>query len=82
MEKRAPVTPELLAFGHGTAPTEGPELIPAIVQDAPATGEVLMLAWQSREAVAATIATGEATFWSRSREQVDLARAFSRYAAG
>ena len=41
-------------------------LIPAIVTDA-ATGEVLMLAWMNAEALALTIATREAHFWSRSR---------------
>jgi phosphoribosyl-ATP pyrophosphohydrolase/phosphoribosyl-AMP cyclohydrolase len=44
-------------------------LVPCIVQDA-ATGEVLMLAWQSREALAQTLATGKATFWSRSRNEL------------
>lgn len=42
-------------------------LVPAIVQDA-RSGEVLMLAWQSREALAQTLATGKATFYSRSRQ--------------
>ncbi len=41
-------------------------LVPAIVQDA-ASGEVLMLAWMNREALAQTLSTGRATFWSRSR---------------
>jgi len=41
-------------------------LIPAIAQDA-ATGEVLMLAWMNAEAVARTLATGDVTYWSRSR---------------
>ena len=41
-------------------------LAPAVAQDA-ATGEVLMLAWMSRESLARTIATGEAVYWSRSR---------------
>ena len=41
-------------------------LAPAVAQDA-ATGEVLMLAWMSRESLAATLATGEAVYWSRSR---------------
>jgi phosphoribosyl-ATP pyrophosphohydrolase/phosphoribosyl-AMP cyclohydrolase len=67
VEKSESLSPEALAFGHGTAPADGPALIPAIVQDRE-TGEVLMLAWQSREAVAATLATGDATFWSRSRK--------------
>jgi phosphoribosyl-AMP cyclohydrolase len=41
-------------------------LIPAIAQQA-ATGEVLMLAWMNREAVAQTIATGQVCYYSRSR---------------
>ena len=31
------------------------------------TGEVLMLAWMNREAVAETLATGRVCYWSRSR---------------
>lgn len=41
-------------------------LIAAIAQDA-TSGEVLMLAWMNAEALAATLATGRATYWSRSR---------------
>ncbi|MFV0475427.1 MAG: phosphoribosyl-AMP cyclohydrolase [Pikeienuella sp.] len=41
-------------------------LIPAIAQDA-ASGEVLMMAWMNRESLAETLATGRATYWSRSR---------------
>ncbi len=41
-------------------------LVPAIVQQHD-TGEVLMLAWMSRESVAETIATGRAVYFSRSR---------------
>lgn len=41
-------------------------LIPAIVQDR-ATGDVLMVAFASAEALALTAATGQAHFWSRSR---------------
>ena len=41
-------------------------LVPAVAQDA-ASGEVLMLAWMSREALERTVATGEAVYWSRSR---------------
>ena len=44
-------------------------LIPAIVQDA-ASGEVLMMAYMNPEAWAATLSTGKATFWSRSRKQL------------
>jgi phosphoribosyl-AMP cyclohydrolase len=41
-------------------------LIPAVVTDA-ATGEVLMFAWMNAEALAATLETRIAHFWSRSR---------------
>lgn len=41
-------------------------LVAAIAQDI-ATGAVLMLAWADREAVARTLETGFAHFWSRSR---------------
>src|ERR671936_1650120 len=46
-----------------------PELRPAIVQDA-RDGRVLMLAWMNTEAERLTRETGEAWFWSRSREQL------------
>jgi phosphoribosyl-ATP pyrophosphohydrolase/phosphoribosyl-AMP cyclohydrolase len=46
-----------------------PELRPAIVQDAD-DGRVLMLAWMDDEALRLTRETGEAWFWSRSREQL------------
>ena len=42
-------------------------LVPAVAQDA-TSGEVLMLAWMSREALARTAESGEATYWSRSRK--------------
>jgi phosphoribosyl-ATP pyrophosphohydrolase/phosphoribosyl-AMP cyclohydrolase len=44
-------------------------LKPAIVQDA-ATGRVLMLAWHDGEAERLTRETGEAWFWSRSRQKL------------
>ena len=43
-------------------------LIPAIAQDA-RSGEVLMMAWMNAEAVARTLATGDVTYWSRSRQE-------------
>lgn len=42
-------------------------LVPAIVQDQ-RTGRVLMVAYMNEAAFAATRASGEATFWSRSRK--------------
>jgi phosphoribosyl-AMP cyclohydrolase len=41
-------------------------LVPAIAQ-AHDTGEVLMLAWMDRAAIAETLATGRAVYFSRSR---------------
>lgn len=43
--------------------------IAAVATDAD-TGEVLMLAWMNAEALALTISTGEAHFWSRSRGRI------------
>ncbi len=45
------------------------DLVAAIAQDGD-SGEVLMLAWMNRAALAATIATGRATYWSRSRKEL------------
>ena len=42
-------------------------LVPAVVQQHD-TGEVLMLGWMDDEALARTLATGRATYWSRSRQ--------------
>lgn len=44
-------------------------LLPAIAQDAQ-TGQVLMLAWMNREALAETLATGRAVYYSRSRKRL------------
>jgi len=46
-----------------------PELRAAVVQDA-RDGRVLMLAWMDDEALRLTKETGEAWFWSRSRERL------------
>lgn len=45
------------------------DLVAAIAQDHE-SGEVLMLAWMNQEALAATVATGRATYWSRSRNEL------------
>jgi phosphoribosyl-ATP pyrophosphohydrolase/phosphoribosyl-AMP cyclohydrolase len=45
---------------------DGDGLIPAVVQET-GTGEVLMVAWMDREALARTLETGLGHFWSRSR---------------
>ena len=54
----------------GAQLTDGPtgELVPVIVQDAE-DGRVLMLAWMDEEALERTRRSGEAWFWSRSRQE-------------
>jgi len=44
-------------------------LVPCVVQDAD-SGEVLMVAYGNSDSLAATIETGEAHFWSRSRGEL------------
>ena len=44
-------------------------LVPVIAQEA-ATGDILMFAWMNREALAKTVETGEAVYWSRSRKKL------------
>ena len=44
-------------------------LIPAVVQETE-TGEVLMVAWMDREALAATLRIGSSHFWSRARQSL------------
>lgn len=43
-------------------------LVPAVVQQHD-TGEVLMLGWMDDEALARTLGSGRATYWSRSRRE-------------
>lgn len=45
------------------------DLLPVVVTDA-SRGDLLMLAWANREALAATERSGEAHFWSRSRNEL------------
>lgn len=42
-------------------------LVPVVAQDA-RTGDLLMLAWADRAALEATLASGDAHYWSRSRQ--------------
>ena len=41
----------------------------AVIAQQHDTGEVLMLGWMDDEALARTMATGRATYWSRSRRE-------------
>jgi phosphoribosyl-AMP cyclohydrolase len=60
----ADLSPEILALLKDPA-----TLIPAIAQDA-TTREVLMLAYMNTESLALTLATGRATYFSRSRNEI------------
>lgn len=55
-------------FDPATIAYDARGLVPAIAQDH-ATGEVLMLAWMSRESLEETLRTGRVTYWSRSRQE-------------
>ena len=44
-------------------------LVPVIAQSA-ATGDVLMMAWMNRATLEETLASGQVTYWSRSRQAV------------
>ncbi|MBI4184572.1 MAG: phosphoribosyl-AMP cyclohydrolase [Proteobacteria bacterium] len=48
---------------------DGQGLVPAIAQQSD-TGEVLMMAWMNREAVAETLRTGRVCYFSRSRRRL------------
>jgi len=54
-------------FDPATLAYDARGLVPAIAQDADSHA-VLMLAWMNAEAVARTLETGRATYWSRSRQ--------------
>ena len=44
-------------------------LVPVIAQSS-STGDVLMMAWMTRQTLEETLATGQVTYWSRSRQMV------------
>jgi phosphoribosyl-AMP cyclohydrolase / phosphoribosyl-ATP pyrophosphohydrolase len=50
-----------------TVAFDGAGLVPVVAQEA-RTGMIRMVAWANREALEKTLATGDATFWSRSRQ--------------
>lgn len=56
-----------MPFDPATLTFDANGLIPAIAQDHQ-TGEVLMMAWMNAESLARTLATGQVTYWSRSRQ--------------
>lgn len=56
-----------MTFDSASLTYDANGLIPAIAQDH-ATGEVLMMAWMNAASIARTLATGNVTYWSRSRQ--------------
>ena len=56
-----------MTFDPSTLRYDAAGLIPCVAQDH-RTGEVLMVAWMTDEAVARTLETGRVTYWSRSRQ--------------
>jgi phosphoribosyl-AMP cyclohydrolase len=52
---------------HIRWPSEG--ILPAVAQDAD-SGDILMVAWINREALARTVELGEAVYYSRSRQRL------------
>jgi phosphoribosyl-AMP cyclohydrolase len=55
-----------MPFDASTLTYDAKGLIPVIAQDH-ASRDVLMFAWMNAEAVQRTLATGQVTYWSRSR---------------
>ena len=67
-----PTAPDKHALEHGAtlAPRfDAAGLIAAVATHAD-TGEVLMFAWMNAEALEKTLSTGEAHYWSRSRNEL------------
>ncbi|HEX3886360.1 MAG TPA: phosphoribosyl-AMP cyclohydrolase [Phenylobacterium sp.] len=67
-----PTAPNAHALEHGAtlAPRfDANGLIAAVATQAD-TGEVLMFAWMNAEALSLTLKTGEAHYWSRSRNEL------------
>lgn len=61
-------TVEQVEEGHDLAPKFDADGLLPCVTTAAATGEVLMLGYMNAEALRKTIETGEAHYWSRSRQ--------------
>jgi phosphoribosyl-AMP cyclohydrolase len=59
-----------LETGAALTPRYGADGLIAAVATHADTGEVLMLAWMNAEALALTLKTGEAVYWSRSRQSL------------
>ena len=65
------MNPEAMAAGAwlNEVPWNEQGLIPVVTQEF-STGRVLTLAWMNREALAETASSGQAVYWSRSRNKL------------
>jgi phosphoribosyl-AMP cyclohydrolase / phosphoribosyl-ATP pyrophosphohydrolase len=63
------MTPAAATFSIDDVAFPASGLVPVVTQEA-GSGEVLMLAWADREALLATLASGEAHYHSRSRDEL------------
>jgi len=61
---------EQVEEGHELAPKFGSDGLVACITSDAGSGEVLMLGYMNKEALEKTIITGEAHYWSRSREVI------------
>ena len=59
-----------LERGSALTPRFGPDGLIAAIASHADTGEVLMLAWMNAEALQATLDTGDAHYWSRTRGEL------------
>ena len=67
MTQETQATPAIVDEVLDTIAFDTDGLVPAIAQQHD-TGEVLMMAWMNREAIAETLRTGRVCYWSRSRQ--------------
>lgn len=65
----SPLSTETITIDPAALRYDERGLLPVVVQDV-ASGAVLMLAWADRTAVERTLETGQAHFWSRSRQEL------------
>jgi phosphoribosyl-AMP cyclohydrolase len=69
MAEPAAISQAAIAAALAAIAFDGDGLVPAIAQSHD-TGEVLMMAWMNRDAVAETLRTGRVCYYSRSRKSL------------
>ena len=69
MAERPYISESAIAAALSAIDFDADGLVPAIAQSHD-TGEVLLMAWMNRDAIAASLTEGRAVYWSRSRAQL------------